>query len=655
MKYRPEIDGLRGIAVIPVILFHAGFSTYSGGFVGVDVFFVISGYLITTIILSEMEQGTFSLINFYERRARRILPAIFWVMLVSLPFAWFLLMPSDIKDYFSSLIAVSSFSSNILFWREAGYWDAPSELKPLLHTWSLAVEEQYYVLFPLFLMLMWRYRRRWILSMFMLIAGISLATAQWGAHHRPTATFYLLPTRGWELAIGACIAFYFLYRKQTIGKLLSHKLVGEMFGVIGLLMIGYAIFVFDENIPFPSLYALVPTIGTGLIIIFSSSQTIIGRLLSTKPLVAIGLISYSAYLWHQPLFAFVRYQSFSEPGFLVFSGLTILTFLFAYLSWRFVEKPFRNKRTFGRKGIFIFSLTGSVVFIGIGAAGHFYDGFKQRSVYTKLFNYQPDNRVLRRQSWKYLNKLSKDVGYDIATGEYDQQLWFTKDDGRQNLLLVGKSHSKDIYNVLMHSDYAKAHFQTARYGAEISSLNKMPLALFSAPNYKQSDIVMLISRYSKNDLSELEQVVHKLIKDHKTVVIVKNIFEFDTHNNKTIADALLQRRYLGRSLNGNTSASMVVKDIDKAYYTQFVTRARKAAPRESDVAIEAIARKYREILILDRMDYICDKRAKRCFSINDQFEKYFYDYGHHTLEGAIFFGKRVDLVGWLDELGKRQF
>jgi len=151
MKYRPEIDGLRAVAVIPVILFHAGFDHLSGGFLGVDVFFVISGYLITTIILSEKDEGRFSLLNFYERRARRILPALFFIMLISLPFAWLWLLPSDHKDFSQSLVSVPLFSSNILFWLETGYFDAAAEMKPLLHTWSLAVEEQYYILFPLFL------------------------------------------------------------------------------------------------------------------------------------------------------------------------------------------------------------------------------------------------------------------------------------------------------------------------------------------------------------------------------------------------------------------------------------------------------------------------------------------------------------------------
>jgi peptidoglycan/LPS O-acetylase OafA/YrhL len=165
VKYRREIDGLRAVAVVPVILFHAGYSAFSGGYVGVDVFFVISGYLITTIILAEKEKGTFSLVNFYERRARRILPALFFVMLVSLLPAWLWMTPSDMTRFSRSLVAVSTFSSNILFWLESGYWGTANELKPLLHTWSLAVEEQFYILFPLYLILMWRFRKRWMTSL----------------------------------------------------------------------------------------------------------------------------------------------------------------------------------------------------------------------------------------------------------------------------------------------------------------------------------------------------------------------------------------------------------------------------------------------------------------------------------------------------------
>jgi len=378
VKYRREIDGLRAVAVLPVMLFHAGFQAFSGGFVGVDVFFVISGYLITTIILTDMERGTFSLVTFYERRTRRILPALFAVMLACLPFAWLWFLPAEMKGFSQSLIAVSTFSSNILFWKTSDYWEITGELIPLLHTWSLAVEEQYYLIFPLFLMLMWRFRKRWILTSFMFVAAISLLFAQWGAYHHPTATFYLLVTRGWELAIGASIAFYFLYGKKSMPTVLSHRVVGEAFSMIGLVLIAYAVVAFDETVPFPSLYALIPTAGTGLIIVFSSSRTLIGRCLGVRPLVWIGLISYSAYLWHQPLFAFARYRSLTTPDSLLYCFLILLSIGLAFLSWKFVERPFRNKGQISRKAVFSFAAVGSVAFAAVGLAGQVSEGWPGR-------------------------------------------------------------------------------------------------------------------------------------------------------------------------------------------------------------------------------------------------------------------------------------
>lgn len=383
MQYRKEIDGLRAVAVVPVILFHAGFEYFSGGFVGVDVFFVISGYLITTIILSEKEKGTFSLVNFYERRARRIIPALFLVMFVSTIFSWFWLSPSHMKDFSESLVAVSIFSSNILFWKETGYWGVENELKPLLHTWSLAVEEQYYVLFPLFLLLMWRFRKRWILSSFFVIALGSLCLSHWAAYNLPTANFFLLPMRAWELAIGAGIAFYFLYRKSMMRSILSHHAVDELLGWSGLVLIAYAVFVFDENTPFPSLYALVPTIGTALIIIFCSKDTISGRLLGSKVFVGVGLISYSAYLWHQPVFVLARHISLKEPTSLLLTGLTVLSLILAFLSWKYIEAPCRKSGFFSRKQIFSFTAIGSIIFIVFGVVGHLSEGYKFR-VHPKL-------------------------------------------------------------------------------------------------------------------------------------------------------------------------------------------------------------------------------------------------------------------------------
>ena len=378
MDYRREIDGLRALAVLPVILFHAGFQTFSGGFVGVDIFFVISGYLITSIILAEMEAGTFTLANFYERRARRILPALFVLMALCLPFAWLWLLPQDMKSFSQSLVAVSAFASNVLFWRTSGYFDTAAELKPLLHTWSLAVEEQYYLLFPLFVLLTWRFGKTWILKSLFAVFIISLAAAHWGSTNHPTLTFYLLPTRGWELLIGGFIAFYF-----SLGhKQLSHKWLNELGSLIGVALIVYSIFSFDSQTPFPSLYTLFPTVGAALIIFFTTPQTSTGKLLSSQLFVGVGLISYSAYLYHQPLLAFAKHRSIDEPSSLLIGLMVATTFLLAYFSWRFVEAPFRNKQRINQKMLFTFCILASFSFVLIGLSGHFSKGFTNR--YPKL-------------------------------------------------------------------------------------------------------------------------------------------------------------------------------------------------------------------------------------------------------------------------------
>ena len=371
MYYRREIDGLRALAVLPVIFFHAGFETFSGGFVGVDVFFVISGYLITTIIVAELHQGKFSITTFYERRARRILPALFLIMLACIPLAWFYLLPTELIEFSQSLIAVSIFLSNILFWRASGYFDTAAELKPLLHTWSLAVEEQYYFLFPIIMIVFWKLGKRRLLILLTLIFVSSFSVAQWAAYAKPAAAFFLLPTRGWELLIGSFAAFYL----SKVDRKDAGKGVSEAGGWLGITLILYAIFTFKGTTPFPGLYATVPTLGAALIILFANQRTYVGRFVGNKVFVGVGLISYSAYLWHQPLFAFARAYTFRQLDLSSIIYLLLSVFVLAYLSFRYVEAPFRKKDAFGRKKILLLSLTGMLFFVLIGFTGYIKDGF----------------------------------------------------------------------------------------------------------------------------------------------------------------------------------------------------------------------------------------------------------------------------------------
>lgn len=374
MNYRREIDGLRAVAVLPIIFFHAGVELFSGGFVGVDVFFVISGYLITSIILTEKQEGAFSLVGFYERRARRILPALFFVMLVCVPFAWLWMLPSAMKDFSQSLVAVSVFASNIFF-MDSRYFVTAAEVKPLLHTWSLAVEEQYYLLFPLFLLMTWRLGKRWVVGILVVIAVVSLAVAQWGSLNKPEKTFYLLPARGWELLIGVFIAFY-LFAKGNEKKVQEKS--GEFGSLVGLLLIVYSVFAFDETTPFPSLYALMPTVGAAFLILFATPQTLVGKLLASKLLVGIGLISYSAYLWHQPMLAFARVRIFEGPSPYLLLFLAASSMVLAYVSWRYIELPFRDRNCVSRRTVLSVVLVMGLILICMGAYGELKNGFDER-------------------------------------------------------------------------------------------------------------------------------------------------------------------------------------------------------------------------------------------------------------------------------------
>lgn len=413
MQYRHEIDGLRAIAVLAVIFSHAGFRFFQGGFIGVDIFFVLSGYLITTIIVTERSRNTFSLTNFYARRARRLLPALFFVMLSCLPIAWLWMLPNQFKDFCKSIIAVSFFASNFSFWLESGYFDTTAELKPLLHTWSLAVEEQYYLLFPLFILITWQLGQRKIITLLTGIGLISLAIAHWGIHYYPSATFYLLPSRIWEFSLGAFIAFYLLkYPHQESAKNpLSRR--SQSLSLFGLCLIGYAIICFDTQTPVPSLFTLIPTLGTALIILFTTPQTIVGRLLSHRLLTGIGLLSYSAYLWHQPLFAFARIRSNqqSTPGTMLW--LTLGTFVLAYFTWKYIEQPLRNPKILDQQEVYSAAAILSVISILIGAVGYANNGFEPRAIANTIPEYE-QNFIQNIQPSGNLSHLCEDI---LSTGE----------------------------------------------------------------------------------------------------------------------------------------------------------------------------------------------------------------------------------------------
>jgi peptidoglycan/LPS O-acetylase OafA/YrhL len=359
MKYRPELDGLRAIAVIPVILCHAGL--LRGGFIGVDVFFVLSGYLITSIVLSDLKKQSFSLLKFYERRARRILPALLTMIMVCIPLAILLMPTSDLRDFSQSIIATILFASNFFFWYKISFSGQLIPRSPLVHTWSIGAEEQFYLLFPWFLRDLWRYIKPYIFSILAVLTISSLYLSVSLSFEHQMTNYYMLPSRIWQLTAGAMLAYLEIKRGRN-----SDLILKILLPLLGLILIVISAVTFVEGLPHPGLVTLIPVVGTCLIIWFGGQNDLGSLILRIKPLVWIGMISYSVYLWHQPILVFMRFANnyvLSRTDFLFYLPIN---FSLAYFSWRYIEQPFRNPNIVSRRKFVISVLGSSTVIIIIG-------------------------------------------------------------------------------------------------------------------------------------------------------------------------------------------------------------------------------------------------------------------------------------------------
>ncbi len=430
MKYRPDIDGLRAVAILPVVLYHTGFSLFSGGFVGVDIFFVISGYLITFIIHEDIKAGRFTISGFYERRIRRIFPALFTVILFCFVTAASILLPQAFESFAQSVVAATLFVANIYFLTESDYFAAAADSRPLLHTWSLSVEEQFYLFFPLLLVFIYKYfQGNW--RPFLLPAAlVSLALSIFGISFFPSATFYLLPARGWELLLGSFLALGVFPQPRR-------KRAREAASSIGLALIAWSIFFFTSQTPFPGWHALLPCTGAALIIYAGRDGTsAVGRVLSHPVIVFVGLISYSLYLWHWPLMVFARQLSYGRLDSVHGAAVVCLSIVLAILSWRYVERPFRKKGTARqRKKLFTVAAGVMVLTVGAGYGVDFSQGWPGRFG-GKLIALQCD--------------LSR---YNLGSCFLKEDQRYTQWQGQHCFLQTGKAQ-----NTLLWGDSFAAHY-----------------------------------------------------------------------------------------------------------------------------------------------------------------------------------------------------
>jgi len=445
LHYRKEIDGLRAIAILPVIWTHSGLPSLAGGFLGVDVFFVISGFLITSILLREFESDKFSLLTFYERRARRILPALMVVIIItSICVPLVSDQPKYISDYGASVLSTILFSSNIYFWQTSGYFGSTSELAPMLHTWSLAVEEQYYIFFPLLMMLLFPVGKRVLVSAIVIISVISLLIAQWGALNSPIANFYLLPSRAWQLMAGALAAMIYA---NTMVISCRGKYSG-VFAILGMTLILLSYMLFNPTTLHPTSLTILPVLGTVFVLVFATENNIVGRLLSTKLLHFTGLISYSLYLWHQPILALMKKSLSNHLAPLEILIAVTSIFLVSYLSWKFVEAPFRSKAKFDQRRVFKLSV--SAMCIGVCCSLVFMANLKLQTILV------PDNMARYETMLTAQHSQSNQVMFDDGCKFWSKEfnLRFTNRFDKcakrygKAIFILGGSHGMDLYNAI---------------------------------------------------------------------------------------------------------------------------------------------------------------------------------------------------------------
>ena len=441
LKYRPDIDGLRAIAVLSVVAFHLGHLHTPGGFVGVDVFFVISGYLISFIVFSEVAESRFSIISFYERRIRRIFPALFAMLAVFTVFAAIYLLPNELISYGQSLLAATGSASNFYFWRHSGYFDSPTS-NPLLHTWSLGVEEQFYIVFPLVLVLIRKLFPERLRTAVIVLFFLSLAYSAWLVYPHPITAFYMLSTRAWELLMGTALSLGMFPR-------LKNPVARNLASAAGLALIALADFTYSNSTVFPGLSAVAPCLGSALIIgAGESGPSLVGRFLAWRPIVFIGLISYSLYLWHWPIIVIQHLGVFGpmQHGLVAISSL-----IMAILSWWFVERPFR-KGPLRLGGRALFTSAGVVMLLFFAVSGYFIasGGIRGR------FSPQAEHVA------SYLGKTSRDYEltrfpdcflYENATfADFKPSVCLNPDPAKKKTyLLLGDSHSAVIWAALAKS------------------------------------------------------------------------------------------------------------------------------------------------------------------------------------------------------------
>ena len=577
MKFRHDINGLRAIAVLPVIFFHAGVSGFSGGFLWVDVFFVISGFLITANIIKSQKGGDFSLLSFYDKRARRILPPLILTLLLTTILSFVFMLPYDLKNFGQSLVSTSIGANNVLLYLTSGYWSLASEFKPLYHTWSLGVEEQYYFIIPVIFILLLKKQKllKTTVILFFVISFLSSYIIE-----NKEFNFLMIITRFWELCAGSLLAMY-MSERVTIKS--------DMLSTIGLFLILFSYYnpyILSNN---SAIINLAPVLGALMVIAFTTSNSLIYKSLSSKLIIIIGLSSYSIYLLHQPILSFLRLAT--ETHVEVYKQLmwTLLAIPLGYLSWRFVESPFRNKNIVSNKVFYSLIVFSFVSFISLGLYLNKSYGMHQYYVFSKY-------------SYGINPQAYADRPYSLAKNNFESD--------SKKMLIIGNSFARDFYNALEEND--------ATNGYEVIYLSNYNKDINLSRNLlRHADVTFLVSSSGMANRKISPEIL-------KTSAIEKKI-EMDNYSNGNYF-------YIGTKnfVFNNNFINQIDWDSSKNYMVDINKSNIEADKIESTIFTD----NYISLLTLFR-----ENNKTRIFTDDHRFIS--FDTNHITKDGALFLGKHV--------------
>jgi peptidoglycan/LPS O-acetylase OafA/YrhL len=611
MKYRVDVDGLRALAVLPVIAYHMGMGGIPGGFTGVDIFFVISGYLICGIIYNGATGNSFSYLEFYKRRCLRILPPLFVVLLSTLAFGYYHLLPAQFSDLSDSTLATLLFSSNIFFWKTTGYFAGPAELKPLLHTWSLAVEEQFYIIFPVILLFVVRFFRQRATQVMLLIIAVSLLLSIYAVTRKPTFTFYMLPTRAWELALGGVIAVAGLEAKMSkVSQGIKH-----LMSLTGLALILFGFLWLNTSKPFPAWNALWPCLGSFLIIL-AGQQAAVSRVLALKPIVYIGMISYCLYLWHWPIIVYSRMFFNFAPG--IREAVIIgLTFGLAIASRYLIEIPFRYKLAVISSGRIVTASVMGLVVLASGALykGHVTNNAGQFSAEALALASYSQYKEMPEFTYQYrLGRCFVD-GKSQEDKPYDRDYCLKTSASAKNYLLIGDSHAAHLWRALsLAAGQGVNVIQATSAGCKPLYQQALRNPCTDLVDYLYSSWILqhkiggiiISARWAPEDIAPLKATLKHLKGVSDNVIVMGPTIEYS----EALPD-LLAYQTDGRK-------DLVAASIDHSI---------KATDRAMKQAMQDVTTRYISVYSIICPGDVCRGLASDGHPISN-------DYGHFTLSGA---------------------